>query len=135
LKSRKSDVIWNERASPSAARAGAAHAVMSCPSKWMCPESGGISAASWLMSVVLPAPFGPMIACSSPGRTSRWMSSDATTPPKRLLTPSTLSSASVTVSPRENAVDAAACEQHDNLQHRAEDPRPVFLGGRHGLAG
>jgi len=36
----------------------------------MRPVSGRRFPASWLMSVVLPAPLGPMIACVSPSRTS-----------------------------------------------------------------
>src|SRR5688500_7624444 len=38
------------------------------------------------MSVVLPAPLGPISACTSPRATSRLTPSTATTPPKRLLT-------------------------------------------------
>ena len=41
---------------------------MSRPSKRMRPASGAISPASWPISVVLPAPLGPMMACSSPVR-------------------------------------------------------------------
>src|SRR5690348_1119158 len=37
------------------------------------------------MSVVLPAPFGPISACTSPAATSSVTPSTATTPPKRLL--------------------------------------------------
>jgi hypothetical protein len=36
----------------------------------MVPPCGGNCPVSWLISVVLPAPFGPMIACSSPLATS-----------------------------------------------------------------
>jgi hypothetical protein len=43
---------------------------MSLPSKRMAPPSLVAMPDSWWMSVVLPAPFGPMTACSSPGSTS-----------------------------------------------------------------
>ena len=43
----------------------------------MRPASGAISPASWPIRVVLPAPFGPMIACTSPCATSRSMPSVA----------------------------------------------------------
>ena len=45
-----------------------------------CPESCEIN-------VVLPAPLGPMMACVSPGRTSRCTSSVAVTPPTRFCRP------------------------------------------------
>src|SRR5260370_41516523 len=94
---------------------------MSRPSKAMRPMSGTISPASCPISVVLPAPFGPMMACSSPRATSSATLSEATTPPKRLVRPSTLSIASATAQPRQNAVDAAARVKRDRQQHRAED--------------
>ena len=46
-----------------------ARVAISRPSKRMLPASGAISPASWLTSVVLPAPLGPMTACTSPGTT------------------------------------------------------------------
>src|SRR5205809_850695 len=52
-------VIWNERASPSRERAGASSDVTSRPAKRVVPASGRRSPASWPISVVLPAPFGP----------------------------------------------------------------------------
>jgi hypothetical protein len=36
----------------------------------MAPEFGINCPVSWLIRVVLPAPLGPMMACSSPGTTS-----------------------------------------------------------------
>ena len=39
--------------------------VMSLPSKRILPEVGGKVPVSRLKSVVLPAPFGPMIECSA----------------------------------------------------------------------
>src|ERR1700737_3188174 len=46
-----------------------------------------------LSSVVLPAPLGPMIPRMSPGSTRKLTFVSAATPPKRLLTPSSSSSA------------------------------------------
>ena len=60
----------------------------------MRPESGANWPPSWEISVVLPAPFGPMIACSSPVSTASVRSSVATTPSKRLARCSTCSSGS-----------------------------------------
>src|SRR5439155_13871898 len=68
-------VIWKERANPRRARAGAESAVMSSPAKRTRPRSGSRLPASWLIRVVLPAPFGPMIAWVSPSRISRATSS------------------------------------------------------------
>src|SRR5262249_53625651 len=44
---------------------------MSSPLRMTAPESGVISPVIRLNSVVLPAPFGPMISRRSPGVTSR----------------------------------------------------------------
>ena len=46
-----------------------------------------------LNSVVLPAPFGPISPQMAPLATSKLTSSSAVTPPKRIVTPSTASSA------------------------------------------
>src|SRR6476661_9362988 len=99
---------------------------MSRPSKKTRPASGAVSPASSPISVVLPAPFGPMTACSSPVRTSSVISSDATTPPKRLPRASISRRASVTAPPFEQAVDAAAREQHHKQEQRTQHDRPVF---------
>src|SRR5438445_4789329 len=69
---------------------------MSRPANRMHPESGVISPASCPISVVLPAPFGPMMTWSSPSDTSSWILSEATIPWKRLNRPSTSSSAFAT---------------------------------------
>src|SRR5262245_46806876 len=99
---------------------------MSRPSKRMRPASGASSPASWPISVVLPAPLGPMTACSSPFGTLSEIASEATTPPKRLLRPSISSMASGTARTHEQAVDAAAREQYDEQEDRADDDLPIF---------
>src|SRR5665213_1921346 len=92
----------------------------------MLPESGSNCPVNWLISVVLPAPLGPMMACNSPFATSSEMLSVATMPPKRRTRFSTRSKGSATGKPPEQSVDAAAPEQHDQQQQRAHDQRPVF---------
>src|SRR5262245_13879299 len=121
---------------------------MSAPSKRMRPALGASSPVSCAMSVVFPAPFGPMTAWSSPRGTSSEIASEATTPPKRLVNASIWSSGSATGHlcirgvglrrPREceafeQAVDAAAREQHDQEQQRAQNDLPVFGEARQHL--
>ena len=77
-------LIWKERASPSRARSAVASAVMSRPANRIRPESGVISPVSWPMSAVLPAPLGPMSACTSPRSTVSETSSVARKAPKLL---------------------------------------------------
>src|SRR5215475_2138128 len=105
-------------------------AVTSLPSKWMRPSSGAISPASCAMSVVLPAPFGPITACSCPFGTASEIASEAITPPKRLLRPSICNSASATVDSREQTIDAATREQHHQQEQRTKDDLPVFGDAR-----
>ena len=75
---------WKVRASPSLARATMSRRSMSRPAKRMEPLSCRTSPATCLMTVDLPAPFGPISAWISPGRKSSVTSSLATTAPKRL---------------------------------------------------
>src|SRR5215470_13714695 len=98
---------------------------MSRPSNRITPESGAISPVSCPIRVLLPAPFGPMMACSSPGGMASEMPSEATTPPKRLVRPSIASSASATADILQQAVDAAAREQHHQQEQRAEHDLPI----------
>src|SRR6185295_14088706 len=60
---------------------------MSASLNTMRPVWVGSTPEIWPMRVVLPAPFGPISACTSPRTTSSVTSSVATTPPKRLETP------------------------------------------------
>ncbi len=60
--------------------------VMSRPSKLMVPEVGGKNPLIRLKNVVLPAPFGPMIAHNSPFATVSDTSRTATRLPNRLVT-------------------------------------------------
>src|SRR5690242_7107051 len=92
----------------------------------MLPPCGTRCPVSWLISVVLPAPFGPMMACSSPRKTSSETWSVAMTPPNRRTRLSTRSRASATRKSPEQTHDTAAPEQHDQEQQRSHDQRPVF---------
>src|SRR5205807_1332440 len=60
------------------------------------------------MSVDLPAPFGPMSPCTSPGTPMKSTDCSACTPPKRLETPR---------SSRINTVTAEAAEIADHRHH------------------
>src|ERR671929_1191999 len=99
----------------------------------MLPASELNSPASCPIKVVLPAPFGPITACSSLAPTSSVIASAAMIPPKRFDRPSTASSASLTGCPRDESVEAAAREQHDQQQQRPEDDLPVLGDARERL--
>src|SRR5712691_3970667 len=118
-------VIWNERAKPRCERAGAESEVMSSPAKRTRPRSGTRSPASWLISVVLPAPFGPMIAWVSPSSTSRSTWSLASSAPKLLVRPRT-SSKLLFILAEEQSREAALEEEHRHHQQRAQDQLPVL---------
>src|SRR4051812_30247045 len=96
----------------------------------MVPEFGDNCPVSWLISVVLPAPLGPMMACNSPFATSSERLSVAVMPPNRRTRFSTRSRGSAKESamaqPPQQSYDAAAPEQDDQQQQRAHDQRPVL---------
>src|SRR5690349_3876103 len=118
-------VIWKERARPLRARRGAERSVTSSPAKVMRPPSGRRVPASWPMKVVLPAPFGPMIACVSPSRTSKSMPSVARSAPKLLVSFLT-SSIGLVEDPRQ----AAAEEDDGEDEQGSEDHLPVLRPAR-----
>src|SRR5438309_5161633 len=99
---------------------------MSRPASLIVPECGVSCPMSWLINVVLPEPFGPMIACNSPFATSSETWSVATMPPNRRTSFSTRSKGSAIAQPPQQAVDAATPEQHDQEQQRTQDQRPIF---------
>src|SRR5882672_8928868 len=96
---------------------------MSTSLKTVRPVSVGSTPEIWPISVVFPAPFGPIKACTSPGFTSSVTSSVATTPPKRF---ETFLSSSMLL-PREHARDALGSEEHDRKQHGADPQTRVLL--------
>src|SRR6185295_2659447 len=114
-------VIWNERARPRRARRGAGSAVTSSPAKRIVPASGRRSPASWPMSVVLPAPFGPMMACVSPSSIFSVTPSVARSAPKLLIRSVTSSIGFV-----EDARQPAAEEKHRQDQQRPHQHLPVL---------
>src|ERR1700674_675727 len=89
------------------------------------------------MAVVLPAPLGPIRACSSPDIISRFKLSVATTPPNRLVSPRTRNNASgspslmeILACTHEEAPDAPTREEHDQNKHRAKNELPMFRNRR-----
>ena len=57
--------------------------VMSSPSNMMRPLLGRSTPVRQLKNVLLPAPFGPMMACTLSRATSKLTSDSAASPPKR----------------------------------------------------
>src|SRR5262245_60535177 len=87
---------------------------MSSPFNMIRPEVGRSTPVRQLKNVLLPAPFGPMIARISPRRISKLTLSSAVSPPKRTVSPSVRNMASGSpprpVSGGEAvATDATAC--------------------------
>src|SRR5260221_12034625 len=117
-------VIWKDRARPRRARAGRRGAAMYAAAERTPPRSGRRSAASWLISVVLPAPFGPMMAWVSPSRISRLTPSHASSAPKLLVRPLT-SSRVLFILAEEQSREAALEEEHRQHQERPQDELPV----------
>jgi hypothetical protein len=64
---------------------------IAAPSSVIVPASGACTPVSTLMSVLFPAPFSPMSACTSPRRSVSRASSRARTPGKVFTTPSACS--------------------------------------------
>src|SRR5258708_37935274 len=95
---------------------------MSALSKTMRPMSVGSTPEIWPMSVVLPAPFGPISACTSPRTTSRVTSSVATTPPKRFEAPR---SSSIGFLPQSG--DALRRQHYAGEQHDADGEPAMVL--------
>src|SRR5215471_9635056 len=69
--------------------------VTSSPSNVTLPADAARSPESTLMSVVLPAPFGPTTACSLPRSSAIETSLTAARPPNRRVSPRVASSGSV----------------------------------------
>ena len=81
--------------------------VMSAPLSRMRPEVGRSTPVTQLKNVLLPAPFGPMMARISPRRISRLTLLSAVSPPKRMVRPSVRSTGAVSP-PRLSAGEAVA---------------------------
>src|SRR5579872_5226815 len=103
---------------------------MSAPAKRMLPSCGTISPLSRPISVVLPAPFGPMTACTSFATTSKVIASAATTPPKRRVRRSVCNRGLATAPPLEQPADAAVYVDRHQEQDRTEDQIGIFGDAR-----
>src|SRR4029079_11180879 len=97
---------------------------MSSPEKRIVPLSGRSMPESWPMSVVLPAPLGPMMAWVSPSLTARSTWSVARSAPKLLHSWRTSSRPLLMPSP-EQAGEAALGEDDDEDEDDAEVELPV----------
>ena len=80
-------LIWKVRTKPRRTRWCGASWLMSCPSSSMRPDVGVSTPVSRLISVVLPAPLGPIKAWRAPRRRSRFTLSVAVMPPNCLTRP------------------------------------------------
>src|SRR5437764_10004400 len=74
-----------------------------------------------LNSVVLPAPFGPMMPSSSPACTASVTLRTAVRPPNRLVTLSSCSIGPAHTEPGGDPGEALGCPAHDEDEHDAED--------------
>src|SRR6185436_8740958 len=105
-------------------------AVTFWPANTILPSSGVSCPQIWLISVVLPAPLGPMMACNSPGITSRVTSSVTTRPPKAFFNASRRSTGSATARPlaeaRGQPDQPAAGKDHHQHQQRPKNHLPVL---------
>ena len=87
----------------------------------MCPASGASAPEIWWISVVLPAPFGPMMACVSPGSTSRLRRSVTLSAPNDLSIARGAGRDRSSPPPaRDGPGDAAVGDQHQRHQRPAE---------------
>src|SRR5499426_518724 len=127
---------WKERPMPRRHRRCGAILVTSRPLSSTCPESARRWPVIRLKSVVLPAPFGPMIALIEPRGTAKLTPSTARKPSKLFASARTSSTAEPRRETTERSADGAGDpagkheQQHD--EDRAEDQRPV-LGVGHDL--
>src|SRR5574341_1628973 len=126
-------VRWKERPIPRRHTSWGGRPVMSRPSRSTAPASGRRWPVMRLKSVVLPAPFGPMIAAIRARATRKLTPPTASKPSKAFRTSRTSS----TPGPREpahagveRADDAAREREEQHDEDGAQDERPVLgVGG------
>src|SRR5262245_9437881 len=99
-------VRWNVRTTPRRAIACGGRPVIEAPSSRTSPAVGGNSPVMTLISVVLPAPFGPISARISVLGSVRSTPSSATRPPKALHTERSSSTV-----PEERSIRCSALER------------------------
>ena len=132
VSSGKISVIWKVRAMPQRdPLVRRQQPVMSRPSNRIEPEVGAKKPLIRLKKVVLPAPFGPITARSSPGSTVIDTSRTATRLPKRLADVLDLEQAHAVASAPDEAEQAAREEQHDQHEQHADERHPVDGDARH----
>src|SRR5438876_4997072 len=119
---------------PRRATRSAESPAISRPSKWMVPPLGESSPESMLMSVVLPAPLGPITACTSPGRSSRDTSLTAARPSKLFESPVTWRIGSVignlgsaSSEAKHEPADAARQQQHSENHENPHWQQPMLV--------
>ena len=78
---REQGELLEDRADAEAAGRGCGRVVTSSPSKRTTPDSGLMTPPMILISVLLPAPFSPTSACTSPKLAERCPAVRASTPP------------------------------------------------------
>src|SRR6185436_17950892 len=116
---RNSVVTWKVRPRPRRTRTDCGARVTSSPPSRIWPLLGASAPISMLTKVVLPAPFGPISACRSPGASRKSMFCATTRAPKDLQSFFVSSEYMV-----EDAQDPAAREQHDEDQQNADAEEP-----------
>ena len=114
-----SAVIWKLRASPIRARRCGASRVMSAPSSNTWPDDGASVPIICAISVVFPAPFGPISACSSPGAMLSETPRVTTSAPKDLCSSRVARIGPIRRSP-------ALAQQHEQHDRRADDQPPML---------
>src|SRR5215475_16193180 len=90
----------------------------------MCPASGPRAPVTRLKNVVLPAPFGPMIAWIPPASTARSSLPSTTSFPKLRESPSTASSGTLTAQ-REPGQQGRVEQPLRPYEHHGQDEKAV----------
>src|SRR5436309_1245090 len=122
-------VRWNDRAILSRQISCGGKPVISRPFSVTDPASGRRCPVMRLKTVVLPAPFGPMIAQMDPLPTVRSTPATAWKPSNAFRTPRTSSTPGSSEPAAEAAQrpdDAARKREQQDDEQRAEDERPVL---------
>src|SRR3954466_8605953 len=109
---------------PSRHRSQGGNSVMSRPHKRIVPAMGGSTPAIRLNSVLLPAPFGPMMPSTSPGQTASERSSITRSLPKLRLSPATSSSTPLAAVGHRLGMAAKRDFGHTGVVHDHQFQRP-----------
>src|SRR5437879_3043985 len=107
----------------------------SSPRNLIRPALGARSPDSRFKNVVLPAPFGPITACTPPARKARLTPSTAVNPPNRRYNASVCRMMSLIrflhlgAAAGADSGQAVGEEQHDGNDEEADSQQPVLCGG------